>query len=113
MLAAGSSMQLDSYSIKATRDGLRHHCDDVLVPAGAEPVIQMPLVHSRVHWHDEFNRVVERCVRRRDRAARLQVAPLQRTMNAVEDEDHASSGSFDPHLHEALEEGRTVEIEHA
>ena len=37
-------MQLDSYSIKATRDGLRHHCDDVLVPAGAEPVIQMPLV---------------------------------------------------------------------
>src|SRR5262249_20027510 len=27
--------------------------------------------------------------------------------------DHAPPGSFDPHLHEALEEGRTVEIEHA
>src|SRR5262249_61589331 len=43
----------------------------------------------------------------------LQIAPLQRTMSAVEDENHAPFGSFDPHLHEALEEGRMVEIEQA
>ena len=42
-----------------------------------------------------------------------QVAPLQRAMDAVEDQNHAPLGSFDPHLHEALEEWRMVEIKQA
>src|SRR6516225_8791036 len=66
-----------------------------------------------VHLHDEFDRIVERYPWRKHSAAGLQIAPLQRTVSAVEDENHAPLGSFDPYLHEALEEGRMVEIEQA
>src|SRR5207247_6809622 len=48
-----------------------------------------------------------------DCATGLQVTPLQRTVDAVEDEDHALLRSLDPHFHEALEEGCAVEIEDA
>src|SRR5262245_37519263 len=46
-----------------------------------------------VHLHDEFDRVVERCAGWRHRAAGLQVAPLQRTVDAIESENHAPPGS--------------------
>jgi hypothetical protein len=54
-----------------------------------------------VHRHDEFDRIVGRCARRQHRAARLQVAPPQRAVDVVENENHALLGSFDPHLQEA------------
>src|SRR5438552_1434483 len=63
--------------------------------------------------HDEFDRVVERSGRRKHRATDLQVAPLLRAMNAVENENHAPLESLEPHLHEVLEERCIVEIEQA
>jgi hypothetical protein len=48
--------------------------------------------------HDEFDRVVERSAGRQHYAAGLQVAPLQRTVNTVENENHAPLGSFEAAL---------------
>ena len=63
-----------------------------------------------VHRHDEFHRIVKRGRGPHDRAASLQVLPAQRTIDAVEDKNHATFGSFDPHFHEALEERRVIKI---
>jgi len=51
-----------------------------------------------VHRHDEFHRIVKRGPGSHGRAAGLQVLPAQRTIDAVEDKNHATFGSFDPHF---------------
>src|SRR4029077_18877899 len=66
---------------------------------------------SPIHRYDEFNRIVDRRARWQHDAAGLQVAPMQGATDAVEDEHHPPLGSFHTHFHEALEEGRAVEIE--
>jgi len=45
------------------------------------------------------NWIVELRARRKHRAAGLQIAPLQQTMDTVENENHAPLGSLNPHLH--------------
>ena len=66
-----------------------------------------------VHGHGEFHRIVKRGRGPHDRAASLQVLPAQRTIDTVEDKNHAAFGSFDPHFYEALEERRVIKIEQA
>src|SRR6266403_1983054 len=66
-----------------------------------------------IHRDYEFNWIIGFHTEWDDCATGLQVTPLQRTVDAVEDEDHALLRSLDPHFHEALEEGCAVEIEDA
>ena len=66
-----------------------------------------------IHRHQEFDRVVKRRSWRQDVATNLQVPPVQRASDAVEDKGDAPFRSFDADLHEALKEGRAVEIEDA
>ena len=66
-----------------------------------------------IHWHQEFDRVVERRTWRQDVATDLQVPPVQRALDPVENKGDAPFRSLDAHLHEALKEGRAVEIEDA
>src|SRR6476620_1296566 len=66
-----------------------------------------------IHRDNKFNWIIECDPGWNDCATSLQVTPLQRAVDAVEDEDNALLRSFDPHFHEALEEGCAVEIEDA
>ena len=61
-----------------------------------------------VHGHGEFHRIVKRGPGPHGRAAGLQVSPAQRTIDTVEDKNHATFGSFDPHFHEAWKKGASL-----
>jgi len=66
-----------------------------------------------VHLHDKFDWIGRRRMRRKYHAADLQITPVQRTVDTIKDENYAPFRSFDPYLHETLEEGCVVEIEKA
>ena len=66
----------------------------------------MPCGHlfgALFHWHREFDRTVLVRFWGKHDAARLQIAPVQRAIDAVEGENDASFRPFDPNLHETLE----------
>jgi hypothetical protein len=60
--------------------------------------------------YDEFNRRVGLRSGGSYCTSYLQVAPMQRTVGAVESDNHTSLRPFDAHFHEALEKGGSVEI---
>src|SRR5215475_7086437 len=66
-----------------------------------------------VHRDNEFNWIIECDPGWDDCTTGLQVTPLQRAVDAVEDQDNALFRSFDSHFQEALEEGCAVEVEDA
>ena len=66
-----------------------------------------------IHWHREFDRIVLVRFWGKHGAARLQIAPVQRAIDAVEGENDASFRPFDPNLHETLEERGMIKIEQA
>src|SRR6266478_8630070 len=80
-------------------------------------VRKVPIIDTKasltIHGDNEFNWIIGFRTEWDDCATGLQVTPLQRTVDAIEDEDDALLRSLDPHFHEALEEGCAVEIEDA
>ncbi len=64
-----------------------------------------------IHRNQKFDRVIERRSWPQNVAIYLQVPPVQRASDAIEDKSHAPFRSLDAHLHEALKEGRVVKVE--
>jgi hypothetical protein len=60
--------------------------------------------------YDEFYRSIRLRSGRDYTTSDLLVAPVQRTVGAIENDNHTPLGSFDAHFQEALEKGRSVEI---
>jgi hypothetical protein len=73
-------------------------------------LLRQPPSHL-LHRHNEFDRTVLVRFRGKHGAARLQITPVQRAIDAVEGENDASFRPFDPNLHETLEERGTIKIE--